>query len=421
VEHERIERQRKALKGRLAEEIRETLEGTEPGGEGSPKGMGYFYDVFRRWDEPAGLADGKPVIATSCMQVPLELILACDAVPLRLCNGSHALEQAGSAFLPVKACANVKATLGMISVFQERLQDRLALVVVPTTCDQKRKAIEAVAEGAFTVYPLAVPSSKDTEEAEVYWRTSVKKLALTLEKVTGKRITRKRLAAAVDHVRQASAQFRKLSRMQQHAPPLLTGKDMFLVMNAFLCDDVQRWTAAVARLNEELDDRKQRGRFAGEKAPRILLTGSPPLAPGLKVPLMLEAAGGVIVADEVCSCSRLLHDTVVSGEPRLYDLIPAIADRYLKPCTCPIFDSGEDRRRKLIESVHRLDVDGLVYQSYSGCLPYQMEQRQVAHALREADIPVLFVETDYSPEDRGQLTTRFEAFVESIRSRKRRR
>jgi benzoyl-CoA reductase/2-hydroxyglutaryl-CoA dehydratase subunit BcrC/BadD/HgdB len=49
-----------------------------------------------------------------------------------------------------------------------------------------------------------------------------------------------------------------------------------------------------------------------------------------------------------------------------------------------------------------------------------MEQRGVGKALREAAVPVLFMETDYSPEDRGQVSTRIEAFVESIQSRKER-
>lgn len=279
MENNRIERLRKTVKRGLVAETRETLKWTEQRMAGPPAAMGYFYDVFGRWEDPAALEGDKPVIATSCMQVPLELILACDAVPFRLCNGSHALEQAGSEFLPAKACSLVRATMGMLSVFRERLQERLALVVVPTTCDQKRKAIETIAEGAFRVYPLEVPPSKDTEEAEIYWRNSVKKLALALEKVTGNRITRRRLSAAVNRVRQASVQFRRLSRLQQQDPSLLCGKDMFLVMNAFLFDDIDQWTVAVARLNGELDDRKQQGLSAGGGEPRILLTGSPPWLP----------------------------------------------------------------------------------------------------------------------------------------------
>jgi benzoyl-CoA reductase/2-hydroxyglutaryl-CoA dehydratase subunit BcrC/BadD/HgdB len=35
-------------------------------------------------------------------------------------------------------------------------------------------------------------------------------------------------------------------------------------------------------------------------------------------------------------------------------------------------------------------------------------------------LPMLYVETDYSPDDMGQLSTRIEAFVEAIKGRKRR-
>jgi benzoyl-CoA reductase/2-hydroxyglutaryl-CoA dehydratase subunit BcrC/BadD/HgdB len=62
-----------------------------------------------------------------------------------------------------------------------------------------------------------------------------------------------------------------------------------------------------------------------------------------------------------------------------------------------------------------------VYQSFAGCMPYELEQRLVGKHLAEAEIPVLFVETDYSPDDAGQLATRVEAFMESLKSRARRR
>jgi benzoyl-CoA reductase/2-hydroxyglutaryl-CoA dehydratase subunit BcrC/BadD/HgdB len=48
-----------------------------------------------------------------------------------------------------------------------------------------------------------------------------------------------------------------------------------------------------------------------------------------------------------------------------------------------------------------------------------MEQRSIAEALSVKGIPMLYVETDYSPDDMGQLSTRIEAFLESIKTRKR--
>ncbi len=50
---------------------------------------------------------------------------------------------------------------------------------------------------------------------------------------------------------------------------------------------------------------------------------------------------------------------------------------------------------------------------------YEMEQSQIAKVLEKENIPMLYVETDYSPEDHGQMSTRIEAFIESIKMRKR--
>jgi benzoyl-CoA reductase/2-hydroxyglutaryl-CoA dehydratase subunit BcrC/BadD/HgdB len=50
-----------------------------------------------------------------------------------------------------------------------------------------------------------------------------------------------------------------------------------------------------------------------------------------------------------------------------------------------------------------------------------MEQRSIGDILNRKGIPMLFVETDYSPEDQGQLSTRVEAFIESIKVKKRKK
>jgi benzoyl-CoA reductase/2-hydroxyglutaryl-CoA dehydratase subunit BcrC/BadD/HgdB len=136
------------------------------------------------------------------------------------------------------------------------------------------------------------------------------------------------------------------------------------------------------------------------------------------VPVLAEEAGAVIVADELCSSARLLHDQPIIGEGTLADMLPAIADRTLKPCTCPCLADNSDRERRLLSLAEEYRVDGVIYQAFSGCLPYELEQRRIGTILAEKGIPMLYVETDYSPEDMGQLSTRVEAFLESIHARK---
>ena len=44
-----------------------------------------------------------------------------------------------------------------------------------------------------------------------------------------------------------------------------------------------------------------------------------------------------------------------------------------------------------------------------------MEAGPVEKALKKSAIPILRIDTDYSAEDAGQISTRVEAFIEQIR------
>jgi len=388
VESERFARVVRTTNLHLAMEAADTLRKIEEGAD-KPAAMAYFYNLFRDAAAGAQFAQGKDGqrIGTMCAQVPDELIYAAGGVPLRLCCGANAFDQAGAELMPAKSCSVVRATIGMLQVKRSELADSISAVIIPTTCDLKRKAGEIIAEMGFPVHYLEMPPAKDSAAARFYWQESVKGLALTLERLTGCKITRQRLAAAIAKVGAASAQFRRLGELRQTTPPVISGPDAFLVTNGYFFDDLDSWTRALTSLNEELEGRRGRGiGVCNRQAPRLLFTGSPPIFPNLKVPILVEQAGGVIVADEVCSASRLLYDFVSFDEAGLYDMIPAVADRYLKPCTCPCLAPNRDRERKLVEMAAAYRADGVIYQALSGCLPYEMEQRRIGAALAAKEI-----------------------------------
>lgn len=388
----------------------------------NPAAMAYFYDLFRRaWCQGEPIERQGVTVGTTCIHAPEELIYAMGATPVRLCNGSYHYDQIGADFMPAKSCSLVKATLGMLS--SENMIPRIGkldLIVNPTTCDQKKKAGAMMTAMGHAVVDLELPPSKESEQSRVYWQRSVREFTLRLRSLTGQKLTKKNLTAAMARTSRAQAAFRTLHNFRRQAPSLVLGKDVFLVTNAYFFDDIDRWTGAVERLNAELAQREKDGFCAAQKkAPRILFTGSPPIFPNLKLPLLIEEAGGVVVADETCSANRMLYDMTAVDEWLLNDMVDSLADKYLKPCTCPIFTHNEDRIRRLLELARSFAVDGVVYQSFAGCQVYEMEQRSVAEALNKAGVAMLYVETDYSPDDMGQLSTRIEAFIESMKTRRR--
>ena len=73
----------------------------------------------------------------------------------------------------------------------------------------------------------------------------------------------------------------------------------------------------------------------------------------------------------------------------------------------------------MIELVKSYHADGVIYQAFAGCTVYELEQSSVLEAMEKEGIPILYLESDYSPSQGGQLSTRVEAFVESLKMKKR--
>ncbi len=412
--NQRYERQKILARKRFKQEGQRCLQDLTQDGRNHPNGMKYFYDRYRDLLEESNKTNDKPVVASMCIHVPAELIYALGARPVRICAGVHVTDTIGAEYLPAKTCPLVKSTLGAIHMDMLPIKSEPIMTVNPTTCDQKRKLGEVTAELGKELYTIELPPTKDSAEAREYWLRVVKKFTLVLEEATGQKLTKKKLKSAISLVAKAQAEYRRFHQLRQQGI-VINGNDALLVTNSHFFDDIEAWTIALKKLNTELEKRLSEDKWVVPKqTPRILITGSPSIFPNLKLPLLIEQSGAVIVEDEFCSGSRLLHDTVAVDEWFLYDMIPAIADRYLKPSTCPNFTPNEDRVRKLLTSIKDFKVDGVIYQSFAGCQLYEIESLSIGKTLEREGVPMLYVETDYNPDDGGQLSTRVEAFIDAL-------
>ena len=385
-----------------------------------PEGMSYFYDLFERvYCRQEALHTGKTKIGTLCIQIPSEIIYALDAVPVRLCNGFYTDDEIGSDLLPQKSCPLTRAAVGHFA--SDNFSDRPDIVFAPTTCDQKTKAGATIREFGHPVIDVDFPRTKQSEASRNYWRESVKEFAFTLAKHQNRKLTRSALQKSLRKVGYAQSLYHRLGDLRKRAAVPISGSDIFLVTNAFFFDRIDSWIEAVERLLGELEapDAAER-HVAGKISPRILFTGSPPIFPNYKVPMMIEASDGVIVADETCSSNRMFNDMAAVDEWHLQEMMHSIADKYLKACTCPVFTTNDDRIRRIVSLVREYAADGVVYQAFAGCQVYEMEQRSVLAAMEREGIPILYLESDYSPSQQGQLSTRVEAFIESLKNRRRR-
>jgi len=67
--------------------------------------------------------------------------------------------------------------------------------------------------------------------------------------------------------------------------------------------------------------------------------------------------------------------------------------------------------------VDAYSVDGVVYHSLRLCALYQFEATAVRDSLSSRSVPMLEIQSDYTPEDTEQMHTRVQAFLEMLAAR----
>jgi benzoyl-CoA reductase/2-hydroxyglutaryl-CoA dehydratase subunit BcrC/BadD/HgdB len=241
-----------------------------------------------------------------------------------------------------------------------------------------------------------------------------------IEKLTGTKITRKRLRSSIETMQKATKAFRRLQELRR-GPPVIMGRDAMLVNQTSMWDDIERWTQKTEELCDELEQKVEKKEWAcSPDTPRVMVTGTPMLWPdSWKVPNLIEESNpqGIIAVDELCSGDRILYDPVGVDEWTMSDMFNAVSERYLMASTCPCFTSeqgNEDRINWLMDRIKEYKIDGVIYYVVRGCILYAMEYARVKRILDKMGMPVYYLDTEYTREDAGQMKTRVEAFLEML-------
>ena len=386
--------------------------------EGRLKGMEYLDFVL---SEVHGLriqelqdakAQGRKVIGTFCVFVPEELTLAADAIQVGLCAGAEIGKDAAEQVLPRNTCALIKSFVGFKIARLCPYIESCDLVVGETTCDGKKKAYEIFADYA-PVYVMEIPQMKQACDRDL-WKAEILRFKAEIERVTGNTITAPRLKEAIKLVNARRAVLQRLNRLRALAPAPISGRDALLINQISFYDDPVRFTRKIGELCDELEKKIQAGQgVAPADTPRLMLSGCPMAVPNWKLPFVVESSGAVIVGEESCIGARNTRDLVDESGETLEAMLDAIADRYMR-IDCACFTPNTERLEHIVQMTRDLKADGVIHYGLSFCQPYAIEAFKVEKALKEAGIPMLSLETDYSMEDVEQLKTRVEAFVEML-------
>src|SRR3989337_1290765 len=422
-----IEELRNTIKTASKRIIADSIERMRKTSANRPEAMQYFDEIAnffgqREKEIQEAKQKGTKVIGYVCNFAPIELILAADAIPVRVNSGWYDASKIGDRVVPVEVCPMVRSTIGAKMISLSPFLEMSDALISVLTCDGMTKLSEIL--GDFKpVWTMPLPRVKDSDQSLRFWNEEIRSAKDNLEKLTGTKIDKKKLRKSIEQVHGATKAFRRLQELRK-GPPVIMGRDAMLVNQTFMWDDITRWTEKTEALCDELDKRVQQKAWAcPPDTPRVLITGTPMIWPdNWKLPSLVEEASpqGVIVADELCSSDRLLNDPVGVDELTMNDMLNAISERYLLASTCPCFtseDGNEDRINWLLNKVKEWKVVGVIYYVVRGCMLYAMEYSRVKKVLDRINIPVYYLDTEYTREDVGQMKTRVEAFLEMLTAR----
>lgn len=385
--------------------------------ENRPASMDYFDMVLADVHglRPAELVEfrknGGKVFGTFCAYVPDEVIFAAGGIATGLCAGSQFWVPGGEKYLPANTCPLIKAMLG--ARFERtcpfyRLAD---MYIGETTCDGKKKAYEILA----TDVPMHVMDLPQMKRPKDYlkWADEIKDLMKVVEEVTGNKVTPEALAENIKKINRKRDALQRLYNLRGSKNAPISGTDTLLISQIAYYDDPERFTTMVNKLCDELEQRIKDGVDVAPNAKRILISGTPMAIPNWKLHNIIETSGGVVVCEETCTGTRYFENRVDESGTTIDEMVQNIADRYLG-INCACFTPNTARADDVVRLAKESNADGVIDISLMFCQTYDIEGRSLEQRCKDAGIPFLGIETDYTDNDAQQLKTRIGAFIEML-------
>ncbi|MFC1566658.1 2-hydroxyacyl-CoA dehydratase subunit D [bacterium] len=374
-----------------------------------PSNISFFESLM--YDDKIRLKTDGPRVGYYCNIIPEEIILAFGAVPIRLDCGNNVAASTGEEIFAGDICPLAKASVGNM-LYKNSLANSCDLLIVPTSCDAKRKMGEVLNDFKPT-FMLNLPCEQNHE---AYIKQSVKelyKLIKFLETHLKKKLSSKLLRAAVGLTQQRTILMRKLHEEKIQKPNSISIRDIFLIIQSaqFRPFDLNQWLKEAEKTVNELTN------FIPNKKslkPKLILTGAPIVWPNFKILNLIEESGANIVSDTLCSGMQSVYDPITSGEKSTNSILYALANRYIYAAICPCFISQTTRINRILELVDESSANGVINYSLRLCQLFDIENYRNEKILKSKKIPYLNIRTDYSLEDKEQLRVRIEAFLETL-------
>jgi len=356
---------------------------------------------------------GQKIIAYLCSLVPVEIITAAGCVPFRIRGDVHEPITKGDTNLETIACPFLRSCFDVSLKGRYDFSDGL---IIPHACDSMARTYSTWRYSLELPYShfINVPHTI-TESSMEFFIAELNTFRKSLGRFVGKEISDDDLAQAIDLYNKNRDKAKALYELRKQDPPFVSGAELATILTVGMSLPV---TESNELFDEVLEKLTQRNKAPYAKAPRILIDGA--CVDNIDFIKLIEDSGANVVADSLCIGTRdYWPHTEVEGDP-----MKALAHRYLAKINCPRTyreKVGETYQEDLVSRFgdigslsKEFHVDGVILYIYKYCDPFGFEVPARKAYLDSINMPVLYLEDEYSSGIIGRLRTRIQAFLEII-------
>jgi bcr-type benzoyl-CoA reductase subunit C len=344
----------------------------------------------------------RPVIGVMPAYFPLELIEAAGGYPVQLWGNNLPIEKA-DAHLQSYCCSVAR------SVMELEMRDAAHMVkayAFTSLCDTLINLRE-IYRRVFTkpTLELSIPITRTKEARHNYLTSVVKSVTDGLEEITGNKITSESLSNAAKLHGRTRALQRRLYRIRREKPGIVKNHDFYSAIKTgfFLPAD------AYNRMLEDLLQNLAGLEGGLANRPKLLLSGM--VFDPLEIYKIFDELEACVVDDDFANGWR----TAAKGELDTDNLVEGITDFLFKPAPCCcIFNPDNDRHPYLLDKVKDSGADGVLFWYIKFCEPDAFDRPQLMKHLKDAGVPVAFIDLELTMANFDAVRTRISAFCEML-------
>ncbi|MHA1914708.1 MAG: 2-hydroxyacyl-CoA dehydratase family protein [Promethearchaeota archaeon] len=357
--------------------------------------------------------EGKKVIAfISHDNIPEELIDAAGFIPLRMIfAGNDELMDASHDFLSPSTCAFAQSCIGAFSIKPDYYQflDLIDYFIVSNHCVSDICASEIITN-YFNIARLNFyVSYTKTENSLKYFKIELKDFKKQLEEIKGSQISTDSLKISIKKYNKFKKKLHELSNLN------IKGSQKLDILHEALLYGPE----VIPKIEEFI--RSQTETQSSNNGKSVLLTGCSIFLNDYLSDLIEEGGGNIVFFDTWIGAiyySQIFDENVINSSENPINLLvhrfktnffgDHSVPNFLSNKVSQIYEFCKNYKKKTGKNI------GVINHIIKFCDHMSIMSTHLKGQLQSKGIQVLNLERDYSRANRGQLSTRIEAFLEMM-------